>query len=81
VVGETGALEGCRVSGGRLHIRGRFLTPGELGLRAPMELQVGRSGVVSTDLEQPEHLTRFGFESGCCLRLYIKTRTTPSQRE
>jgi len=36
--------------------------------------------MVATDLEQYDPATRFGFESGCRLRLYIKT-TQPRARE
>jgi hypothetical protein len=76
VIGETGLLEGCRVSGGRLQIRGRFIAPGRLGLRSVSELRVAHTGMVATQLEQRGKPTRFGFDSGCRLRLYIKTSKT-----
>jgi hypothetical protein len=80
VIGESGLLDGCHVSGGRLLIHGRFFAPDRLGLHSPHELRVFKTGVVATDLAQREPRTRFGFESGCRLRLYIKT-TQPRARE
>jgi hypothetical protein len=50
-----------------------------VGLHSPAELRVAKTGVVATELEQHLRATRFGFESGCRLRLHIKTTTTPSQ--
>jgi len=64
-----------------VQIRGRFFAPESTGLRRPIELRVFERGVVATLLEQHERLTRFGFESGCRLRLQIRTAENPSQRE
>jgi uncharacterized protein YjbI with pentapeptide repeats len=75
VVGETGLLDGCRVSGGRIHVHGRFLAPTSMGLLAPTELVVFERGLVATQLEQHRGQTRFGFIHGCRLRLNIKTPT------
>jgi hypothetical protein len=75
VVGELGLLEGCRVSGGRVRIHGRFVAPGTIGLSAPTELIVFERGLVATELEQHRGHTRFGFVQGCRLRLNIKIPT------
>ena len=74
VITESGSLEGCRVSGGRIHVRGRFISPASIGLYRPTELRVFETGVLATELEQHQTQTRFGFASGCRLRLSIKTR-------
>jgi uncharacterized protein YjbI with pentapeptide repeats len=75
IVGEPGLLEGCRVTGGRIRVHGRFLTPATVGLSAPAELVVHEKGLVATQVEQHRGNTRFGFFPGCRLRLYIKTPT------
>jgi hypothetical protein len=73
VIGESGSLAGCRVFGGCLRIHGRFATPSSIGISGPTELRVFEKGVVDTELEQHQSLTRFGFAHGCRLRLNIKT--------
>ena len=78
VVGETGLLDGCSISGGRIQVHGRFLSPENIGLRAPTELIVFERGLVATKLEQRQGQTRFGFAPGCRLRLNIMTPTPQS---
>jgi hypothetical protein len=79
VITETGSLEGCRVSGGRVHVRGRFIAPASIGLYRPTELRVFETGRLATELEQHQGQTRFGFTPGCRLRLYIKTTAMEGQ--
>jgi hypothetical protein len=80
VIGESGLLQGCRVSGGRIQIHGHFLAPSSVGMLRPTELRVFAKGVVATELEQHQSHTRFGFAHGCRLRLLIKT-PKPQARE
>jgi uncharacterized protein YjbI with pentapeptide repeats len=75
VIGEYGLLEGCWVSGGKIRVHGRILSPASVGLRAPTELLVFENGLVATQLEQHRGNTRFGFVQGCRLRLNIMTPT------
>jgi hypothetical protein len=78
IIGESGLLDGCYVTGGRIRVHGRFLSPSSVGLRSPAELVVFERGLVATQLEQHRGNTRFGFTRGCRLRLNIKTPNTPS---
>jgi hypothetical protein len=72
-LGAEGVMDGCKISGdAEIEILGTFSQngggPGIVGAR---QLVVGRTGSVSTTLEQPKALTRFGFEKGCHLRMKI----------
>jgi uncharacterized protein YjbI with pentapeptide repeats len=76
IIGETGVLERCQVKGGNIEVHGRFLETSRIGFLRPGQLLVSVRGAVSTTVEQPPTKTRFGFASGCRLRLNIKD---PSQ--
>jgi len=78
IIGESGLLDGCRVTGGCIRVHGRFLAPGSVGLIGPAELLVFEHGLVATQLEQHRGGTRFGFAHGCRLRLNIKTHSPPA---
>jgi hypothetical protein len=72
VVGEDGVLERCQIKGGNIEIHGRFLEMNRIGFVRPGQLLVSVRGAVSATIEQPPARTRFGFASGCRLRLNIK---------
>jgi hypothetical protein len=80
VIGESGSLVGCRVFGGCLRIHGQFRAPSSVGISRPTEVRVFEKGVVDTELEQHQSLTRFGFAPGCRLRLCIKTDSSKSEQ-
>ena len=72
IVGEKGVLERCQIRGGSVEVHGLFLEHNRVGLVRPGQLLVSAFGAVSTTIEQPVSKTRFGFSSGCRLRLVIK---------
>jgi len=72
IIGEEGALERCQVKGGNIEVHGRFLEMNRIGFVRPGQLLVSVRGAVSATIEQPPARTRFGFASGCRLRLNIK---------
>jgi hypothetical protein len=72
IVGETGVLERCQITGGNIEVHGRFLEMNRVGFIRPGQLLVSVQGAVSATIEQPSTRTRFGFASGCRLRLSIK---------
>jgi hypothetical protein len=76
IIGEQGVLERCQIKGGNIEIHGRFLEMNRIGFVRPGQLLVSMRGAVSATIEQPPAKTRFGFASGCRLRLSIKD---PSQ--
>ncbi len=72
VIGEHGILERCQIKGGNIEIHGRFLEMNRIGFVRPGQLLVSVLGAVCATIEQPPTRTRFGFASGCRLRLNIK---------
>jgi len=72
LAGEEGVLERCQIKGGNIEIHGRFLEMNRIGFVRPGQLLVSVRGAVSATIEQPPARTRFGFASGCRLRLNIK---------
>ncbi len=72
VVGETGVLADCSISGaGSITVHGQFFERESPGIVAPRELVVSSGGAVVASVKQNEALTRFAFERGSRLRVKI----------
>jgi hypothetical protein len=72
VVGETGVLADCQISGdGEIIVHGHFFERASPGIIGPRALVVTAKGALVASLQQPEVPTRFAFERGCRLRLKV----------
>jgi uncharacterized protein YjbI with pentapeptide repeats len=72
VVGETGVLADCHISGaGAITVHGQFFERESPGIVGPRELVVSQAGAVVASVKQNEALTRFAFERGSRLRVKI----------
>ncbi len=72
VVGKAGVLSQCQINGpGEITIHGQFVEKKSPGIVQPNTLVVTSGGLVQGVVEQGNVPTRFGFESGCKLRLKI----------
>jgi hypothetical protein len=78
-VGKAGVLAHCRIEGsGNITLHGRFFERESPGIIGPSQLVVTSEGELVGQVEQAPHLTRFGFEPGCRLRMKIlKSRIEP----
>jgi len=72
VVGETGVLADCQISGdGEIVVHGHFFERESPGIVGPRALVVTARGALVASLQQPATPTRFAFERGCRLRLKV----------
>jgi uncharacterized protein YjbI with pentapeptide repeats len=81
VVGRSGVLSGCQISGaGNITIHGQFFERESPGIVGPSQLVVSSRGSLVGAVEQTPELTRFGFEPGCKLRMRILQARTNGER-
>ena len=72
VVGDSGVLADCTVSGGgAITINGQFFERESPGIVGARELTVSRQGALVASVQQSAELTRFRFERGSRLRVKI----------
>lgn len=72
VIGESGVLKNCRISGhGDIKVHGCFFERQSPGISGPRSLIVSAKGAVAAALEQLAEPTAFAFEPGCRLRIKI----------
>lgn len=80
-IGPGGTLVDCRViGGGSITVQGKFFEGQSPGIVRPRALVVRAGGCVDSAVEQADTHTKFGFESGCNLRLRI-LQVEPTHRE
>ena len=73
VVGKSGVLQGCQISGsGLITIHGKFVEREAPGISGATQLLVSAGGSLIGAVEQPAEYTRFAFEPGCMLRMKIR---------
>jgi uncharacterized protein YjbI with pentapeptide repeats len=78
VIGEHGVLADCEIVGaGNVTIHGKFFERQAPGIVGPRQLCVSSRGTVVAAVAQNKEQTRFGFETGCQLRLKI---VSPQER-
>ncbi len=72
VIGESGVLKNCRISGhGDIKVHGCFFERQSPGISGPRSLLVSAKGAVAAALEQLAQPIAFAFEPGCRLRIKI----------
>ena len=72
VVGETGVLADCKISGGgSVTVHGHFFEKESPGIVGPREVVVSSKGALVASVQQCTELTRFAFERGSRLRVKI----------
>jgi hypothetical protein len=75
VVGKSGVLQGCQISGsGLITIHGKFVEREAPGISGATHLLVSAGGSLTGAVEQPAEYTRFAFEPGCVLRMKIRQK-------
>jgi uncharacterized protein YjbI with pentapeptide repeats len=82
VVGKSGTLQGCQVTGpGKMAVHGKFVERESPGIVGVKELVVTSSGSLVGSVEQPPEHTRFAFEPGCMLRTKIRQANVNNSRK
>jgi hypothetical protein len=72
VVGETGVLADCQISGcGSITVHGQFFERESPGIVGPREVVVSGKGAMVAAVQQSPDTTRFAFERGSRLRVKI----------